>query len=576
MALRINTNVAAIKANNSLDKTTNRLAKSLNRLSTGLRINSAADGSSALVISEKQKAQIAGLDQAMQNTDRAISLIQTAEGAFHEINSLLLTIRNKALDSKNAGLYTSEELQKNQDEVDKALDAIDQIVTTTQFGNKKLLDGSVGSSITVTDGTDGLDMSFKNSTLSTSSANVVTISNTTAATFTVNQGASFGVGTAGTPAVSGIGPATATLNIVQASDFATYSGNSAIAPGNGAELSGNATFDIILDGGATTISVTVTGTGGEASIDDFITNINGQLTATEVVAAKDAAGTALTFYTKDEGSAAQVQVANLGGTAAAELGLVAGSASGTDSIIELNGNANTVTDIDFDGAGTKALSDGNGGSMTISLASGGTTVGYTTANITGVSGDIEMGGSAVSFSVGTWTSVANAAGESVDILIGNSTASAGGSESLTVVDNSLVFQVGANDGQDVKLGISSMATSNIGNGVSNSSNFSSLADIDVTDADKADDAIQVIDQAITDVLDTRGELGAFQANMLETTMNNLSVAYQNLQAANSVVVDTDFAVEVTQFTKQQILSQSGINVLSNANQLSQMALSLLG
>jgi len=348
-----------------------------------------------------------------------------------------------------------------------------------------------------------------------------------------------------------------------------------MAPGNGAQLSGNATFSVILDGGATTISVTVTGTGGEASIDDFVTNINAQLTATEVVCDKDAAGTALTFTTKDEGSAAQVQIASLGGTAAAELGLVAGSAVGTDSIVELNGSANTVTDIDFDGTSTKALSDGNGGSMTISLASGGTTVGYTTANITSVSGDIEIGGSAVSFSAGSWVSVANAAGDSVEILIGNNTASAGGNEQLTVVDNSLVFQIGANAGQSVNLGIDSMASTSVGQGVSNNSGFTCLSDIDVTTADKADDTIQVVDQAITDVLDTRAELGAFQANMLETTMNSLSAAHQNLMAANSVIVDTDFSAEVAEFTKQQILAQSGVSVLTNANQLSQLALSLL-
>ena len=115
MALRINTNIAALNATRTLNNTTNRLTKSLARLSSGLRINSAADGSSALVVSEKQKAQIAGIDQAMQNVDRAVSLVQTAEGAFAEINALLISIRNKALDSKNTGVYGTEELQKNQD-----------------------------------------------------------------------------------------------------------------------------------------------------------------------------------------------------------------------------------------------------------------------------------------------------------------------------------------------------------------------------------------------------------------------------------------------------------------------------
>jgi len=578
MSLRINTNVASLRASNALSRTTGRLQKSLTRLSTGLRINSAADGAATLVISEKQKAQIGGIKQAMENTDRAISLIQTAEGSFAEINALLLGIRNKALDSANSGIYASEELQKNQDEVDKALEAIGQIASTTQFGNKKLLDGTVGTSITIADGADGLDLAFKNSALSTSSSNVVTISNTTAATFTISSGSSFGVGTAGSPAVSGIGPSMATLNVAQASAAAAYEGNSAIAPGNGTQLSADATFEIVLDG-STTATVTITGTGGESSIDDFITAINTQLDATfgagAVVAGKDTGGTDLTFTSADEGSAASVAVATLGGTAGAELGLVAGSDAGTDSIIELNGYANTVTEVKTDGTSTKALSDGSGGSITISLASGGTSVGYTTANITGVAGDIEMGGSAVSFTVGTWATVANAAGESVDMLVGNETASGGGSEQLTVVDNAMIFQIGANAGQSVTLGIASMAASNVGRGVSNDSGFSSLADIDISDATKANDALLVVDQAISDVLDARGSLGAFQANMLESTLNSLGAAYQNLQAANSVMVDTDFAEEVAEYTKQQILAQSGVSVLSNANMMSQMALSLL-
>ena len=89
-------------------------------------------------------------------------------------------------------------------------------------------------------------------------------------------------------------------------------------------------------------------------------------------------------------------------------------------------------------------------------------------------------------------------------------------------------------GQTADRDLDRVATTNVGRGVTNNSGFSSLADTDVTDADKADDAILVIDQAITDVLDVRAELGAFQANMLESTMNSLSAAYQNLEAANSL------------------------------------------
>ena len=77
------------------------------------------------------------------------------------------------------------------------------------------------------------------------------------------------------------------------------------------------------------------------------------------------------------------------------------------------------------------------------------------------------------------------------------------------------------------------------------------------------------------MLDARRALGAFQSSILETTLNSISVAHQNLRAANSVVVDTDFTVEVANFTKYQILAQAGATELSNAGQISQMALSLL-
>ena len=86
---------------------------------------------------------------------------------------------------------------------------------------------------------------------------------------------------------------------------------------------------------------------------------------------------------------------------------------------------------------------------------------------------------------------------------------------------------------------------------------------------------QVIDQAIDDVTNLRGTLGAFQQNTLEATANNLRATLENTVAAESTIRDTDYAQEIANFTKQQILLQTGISVLANANQVPQLVLSLL-
>src|SRR5436190_601778 len=87
--LAVTTNVSSLIAQDNLGKTTNSLQTSLQRLSSGLKVNTGADGPAALVISQQQQAQIAGLQAAIDNTSKAISLVQTAEGALNEINALL-------------------------------------------------------------------------------------------------------------------------------------------------------------------------------------------------------------------------------------------------------------------------------------------------------------------------------------------------------------------------------------------------------------------------------------------------------------------------------------------------------
>src|SRR5436305_6476667 len=104
MSLSITNNVASLTAQNNLSRTSGMLSTSLERLSSGLQINRGADGPAALVISEQQRAQIAGLQAAINNTCKAVSMVQTTEGALNEINRLLVKIRSLALDWAKTGV----------------------------------------------------------------------------------------------------------------------------------------------------------------------------------------------------------------------------------------------------------------------------------------------------------------------------------------------------------------------------------------------------------------------------------------------------------------------------------------
>src|SRR5579863_6515509 len=108
--LSILNNSAATQAQQALNSTNNSLSTSLQRLSTGLKINTGADGPAAYVISQAQQAQVAGLNQAISNTNQAVDLVQTGEGALSEVSNLLTQIRGLALDSANAGVNDASAL----------------------------------------------------------------------------------------------------------------------------------------------------------------------------------------------------------------------------------------------------------------------------------------------------------------------------------------------------------------------------------------------------------------------------------------------------------------------------------
>src|SRR5690349_11229206 len=152
---RINTNVASLTAQRGLAKTQKSLQDTLQRLSTGLRINRGADDPAGLIASEGLRSEIAGINQAIDNSSRASNVIATAEGALGEVASLLLNIKDLIVQAANSGALSQDEIEANQLQVDSAVASITRISNTTTFAGLKLLNGSLDY---VTSGVNNADL----------------------------------------------------------------------------------------------------------------------------------------------------------------------------------------------------------------------------------------------------------------------------------------------------------------------------------------------------------------------------------------------------------------------------------
>lgn len=139
--MRINTNLNAMTALNSATKNTALAGSSMEKLSSGLKINKAADNATGLAISEKMRSQIRGLDQASQNTQDGISVVQTAEGAIEEVGNIVQRMRELAVQSANE-TNTGSDRAKISEELTQLHEEIDRIAESTQFNGKDLLNGA--------------------------------------------------------------------------------------------------------------------------------------------------------------------------------------------------------------------------------------------------------------------------------------------------------------------------------------------------------------------------------------------------------------------------------------------------
>jgi len=219
---------------------------------------------------------------------------------------------------------------------------------------------------------------------------------------------------------------------------------------------------------------------------------------------------------------------NAGTSSTMKAGVYTLTGTGTNTYTIADANGNDVTSSFDDGAVTFAGATGDTTTLTVSLAGS-------------VSNESNIKNIVLS---------AEATTDSVATLTVNQSKSA-------------TFQIGANSGQNTTLSISAMSANALG-----------VDDIKLTSQSLADSAIATIDKAITAVSSQRAALGAAQ-NRLEHTINNLSTSSENLSAAESQIRDVDMAEEMTEYTKNNILSQAAQAMLAQANQQPQNVLQLL-
>jgi flagellin len=473
MSFRINSNISAMNALRNVGQTNTSFNQSITRLSTGLRINSAADDPAGLIISESFRAQLNGLDAAMRNSQDAVNYAKTAEGALDEMNRLLRDARGLAVASANTGTQSQSAIQANQTQLQSIAQSITRIAQQTQFGTKRLLDGSSGVSANSVAGNLVSQIN-----LGGQFAGAAVTSNTSVVA-TLTQAATQATITADTVAVGGlVGAGSFSINGVTFTSDATTTAQQVIDQINAAQ----GQTGVAASHNGTAIVLNSTAYGSNARID--LTDANAVIRAT--------AG----FSTASGVNAlATVQV----GTATA---LFTSSQGGNDGL---------------------TLSDSDGNAIKLTAA-------------------------------------------------GNVTASVQNATIGQVTVGSSQFQIGANAGQTTNLSLGNFAASQLGTGVVAGLNLSNL---DMTSATGANNAMKVIDAAIEQVSKSRGQIGSFQRNILESNIRSLGVARESLTATESTIRDTDVAAEMTTFSKLQILQQAGMSMLAQANQAPQAVLSLL-
>ena len=485
--MRINTNASAVNAHRNLLKNQSLQSKTLEKLSSGLKINRGADAPAQLQISEHLRSQTAGVKQAIDNSEMAISLMQTGEAALDEVSLSLVRARQLAIHAANEAANDEMMLQADQQEFDQIVASINRISKNTQYGKKFLLDGrGAGNGVTT-----GKNLSFINADVTGRSSGV------------------YGYD----------------IDIKQAATRSTHTGTAAFT-------------QQIIDAEE---QITVTESGRSVNFRT-IAGTNIEQTMNQLSNAMKEAGVNVELVTQgDSASRNAPQTLTLRHTK-----------YGTDPFFQVSSN-------------------------TAGLLSNVANVSEKVKNGLDVAGQIAKEGALGKGQVLTGRGGFGSKSEGIAIRYTGENAPPAGQRAgtLTFTQNSLSFHIGSNSNQTTSVSFKSSKAQNLGSGVDNDSGFRSFADVNLMTAPGARDSLDIIDKAINDVAANRGYMGAFQKNTLESNLNFLRAAHENVVSSESVIRDADMAEEMAKFTRHNIMMDTSTAMLAQANQTPTSILKLL-
>ncbi|EQB3610817.1 flagellin A [Campylobacter jejuni] len=571
MGFRINTNIGALNAHANSVVNARELDKSLSRLSSGLRINSAADDASGMAIADSLRSQAATLGQAINNGNDAIGILQTADKAMDEQLKILDTIKTKATQAAQDGqsLKTRTMLQAD---INRLMEELDNIANTTSFNGKQLLSGN-----------------FINQEFQIGASSNQTIKATIGAT----QSSKIGLTRFETGGrISSSGEVQFTLknyNGIDDFQFQKVVISTSVGTGLGAladEINKNAdktgvraTFTVETRGiaavreGTTSDTFAINGvTIGQVAYEDgdangaLVAAINSVKDTTGVEASIDANGQLL--LTSREGRGIKID------------GSIGRGAFINPNMMENYGRLSLVKNDGKDIliSGSNLSSAGFGANNFISQASVSLreSKGRFDANIADAMGfgsankGVVLGGysSVSAYMSSTGSGFSSGSGYSVGSGKNYSTGFANAIAISAASQLSAVYNVSA------------------GSGFSSGSNLSQFAAMKTTAFGVKDETAGVTTlkgaMAVMDIAETattnldqiRADIGSVQ-NQLQVTINNITVTQVNVKAAESTIRDVDFAAESANFSKYNILAQSGSYAMSQANAVQQNVLKLL-
>ncbi|EJM4862091.1 flagellin A [Campylobacter coli] len=574
MGFRINTNIGALNAHANSVVNARELDKSLSRLSSGLRINSAADDASGMAIADSLRSQAATLGQAINNGNDAIGILQTADKAMDEQLKILDTIKTKATQAAQDGqsLKTRTMLQAD---INRLMEELDNIANTTSFNGKQLLSGN-----------------FINQEFQIGASSNQTVKATIGAT----QSSKIGLTRFETGGrISSSGEVQFTLknyNGIDDFQFQKVVISTSVGTGLGAladEINKNAdktgvraTFTVETRGmaavraGTTSDTFAINGVKiGQVAYEDgdangaLVSAINSVKDTTGVEASIDANGQLL--LSSREGRGIKIE------------GSIGGGAFINKDMMENYGRLSLVKNDGKDIliSGTGLSSTGFGASnfisqVSVSLRESKGRFDANTADAMGfgsVNKGLVLAASSIAdymsaegsgFSAGSGYSVGSGKGYSATL-----TANAIAISSASTI--SKIYNVSQGSGFSSQSGLSQFATmkTSVGNSLGAKDETAG-----VTTLKGAMAVMDIAETATTNLDQIRADIGSVQ-NQLQVTINNITVTQVNVKAAESTIRDVDFAAESANFSKYNILAQSGSYAMSQANAVQQNVLKLL-